>query len=290
MADRVVHVEHCMGTVFSIDIRDPGPWRDAIDAVVVWLHRVDELFSTYRPDSEISRRRRGEPSRPDPLVTEVLDRCAALRAETGGYFSEYWAGELDPTGLVKGWAVERASALLRAHGSADHAVNGGGDVQLAGEAAPGQPWRVGVSDPADRTRVLTVVRGRDLAVATSGTAERGTHIVDPVTGTAADELAAVTVVGRELSQVDAYATAAFAMGASALDWLEALPDHEGLVVSRTGAAHATSGFGALTGPTHDGRGAGNSSVRDQRTSRSPKIGRSSAARPYKLAGEPVGSL
>jgi thiamine biosynthesis lipoprotein len=248
MADRVVHVEHCMGTVFSIDIRDPGSWGAAIEAVVAWLHRVDRLFSTYRADSEISRLRRGELTRTevDPLVSEVLEQCAVLRAETGGYFSELWSGELDPTGLVKGWAIERASALLRAHGSAHHAVNGGGDVQLAGESSPGQPWRVGISDPLDRTRLLTVVGGRDFAVATSGTAERGAHIVDPVTGETADGLAAVTVVGRELSRVDAYATAAFAMGAGALEWIENLPRHEGLVVSTTGPTHHTSGFAALT--------------------------------------------
>ncbi len=165
-----------------------------------------------------------------------------MQRETDGFFSAVWDGRLDPTGLVKGWAIERASALLRAAGSDNHAVNGGGDMQIAGEMAPGEPWRVGISDPRDPARLLAIVEGRDFAIATSGVAERGRHIVDPRDGAPAAELAAVTVVGASLTRVDAYATAAFAMGGAALGWLEAQPAHEGLVVSADGAAASTSRF------------------------------------------------
>jgi thiamine biosynthesis lipoprotein len=221
-----------MGTVFTVDVRDPGDWAPAIDEVVADLHHVDAVFSTYRADSDISRIGRGELTvhAADPLVAQVLDLCAAMRAETGGWFTAMPAGRLDPTGLVKGWAVERASATLRRHGSVNHAVNGGGDVQTAGEPEPGEPWRIGVSDPLDRTRVLAVVTGRDVAVATSGTAERGAHIVDPFTGRAATALAAVTVVGASLTRTDCFATAAFAMGEAAAAWLDALPEHRAVVV------------------------------------------------------------
>jgi thiamine biosynthesis lipoprotein len=247
---RAVHVEHCMGTVFSIDIRGPGAWADAIDTVVGWLHRVDAVFSTYRPGSDISRLRRGELSLTDsdPHVAEVLDLCAQMRHETDGYFTARWQGQLDPTGLVKGWAIERASRLLRAAGSDSHAINGGGDMQLAGEAAPGRPWRVGISDPLDRTRVLRVVAGRDLAVATSGVAERGAHIINPFTGTPPDGLASVTIVGPALTRVDSYATAAFAMGHAAAAWVDTLPGHDALLVRTDGTAHSTPGFGRLAQP------------------------------------------
>ena len=137
-----LHVEPCMGTVFSIDIRDPGPWADTIDDVVRWLHFVDATFSTYREDSDISRIRRGELRVADanPYVEEVLDLCAYVHRETGGYLTALPHGQLDPTGLVKGWAIERASALLRRLGSVHHAINGGGDIQLAGRAASDRPW------------------------------------------------------------------------------------------------------------------------------------------------------
>lgn len=242
-APRTVHVEHCMGTVFSIDIRDPGSWATAIAEVVAWLHRVDQVFSTYKAGSDISRIRRGERAvaDADPHVAEVLNLCDVVEAETDGYFSARWDGGIDPTGLVKGWAIERASRILRAHGSHNHLVNGGGDVQLAGEPAPGEAWGVGISDPLDRSRLLTIVSGRDLAVATSGTTERGAHIVDPHGAGPARDLASVTVVGRSLTRVDAYATAAFAMGRPALPWIERW-GHEALMVLAGGTVTWTPGF------------------------------------------------
>lgn len=241
---RTLHVEDCMGTVFTIDVRDPGWWGEAIDDAVAWLHRVDAVFSTYRPESDISRIRRGQLAveDADPDVALVVDLCTAVEGETGGYFTAVWDRQIDPTGLVKGWAIEEASRRLSAHGIRNHAVNGGGDIQLAGESAPGQPWRVGISDPFDCTQLLTVVDGRDFAVATSGTAERGAHILNPLTGERAGELASVTVVGRSLTRVDAYATAAFAMGDDALAWIESVPGYEGLVVSADGVVTSTSGW------------------------------------------------
>jgi thiamine biosynthesis lipoprotein len=239
---RNIHVEQCMGTVFTIDIRDRGSWDDAVSDAISWLHSVDRVFSTYRADSDISRIGRGDLDviDADPRVGEVLGLCAEMQRDTRGYFTAMVNGRLDPTGLVKGWAIEGASDILRAHGSHNHAVNGGGDMQLAGERAPTEHWRVGISDPFDRTRVLTVVTGRDLAVATSGVAERGAHIVNPFTGRPATELASVTVVGTSLTRVDALATAAFAMGAGAFAWLESLPGCEGLVVGADGSVDATA--------------------------------------------------
>lgn len=233
-----------MGTVFSIAVRDPGVWDNALNEVVGWLHRVDEVFSTYREHSDVSRIRRGELTiaDADPLVQEVLSLCDVLSAETDGYFTADLPGGLDPTGLVKGWAIERASALLRDRGSRNHAINGGGDMQLAGEAAPGRPWRVGVSDPRDRSRILTVVTGRDFAVATSGLVERGAHIIDPTTRASARGVASVTVTGTSLTRVDAYATAAFAMGPDALRWIESRPGYEAMVVTLDGAMHSSAGF------------------------------------------------
>ena len=247
---RTVHVEPCMGTVFSFDLRDPGDWTSALAEAVAWLHEVDATFSTYRDDSVVSRLSRGELTLPEcsAQVQEVFALCEQVFSESKGYFSVRAApdGGLDPSGMVKGWAIERASDLLAAHGSRNHAVNGGGDIQLEGESAPGQPWRIGITDPRNSQRVLVVLAGRDLAVATSGIAERGAHIVDPHTGRPPSELASVSIVGRRLTLVDAYATAAFAMGADALAWIESLVGFEGLLVHSDGSTHATSGWSDLT--------------------------------------------
>ena len=235
-APRTVHVEHCMGTVFTIDIRDEGRWDAAVREVVDWLHTVDAVFSPYQEHSDLSRIRRGELAVADahPDFLPVLDLCAQAQTATGGAFTAMRDGKLDTTGLVKGWAVERASALLRGRGSANHGINGGGDMQLAGEVEPGRPWAVGILDPQDRTRVLTVVSGRDFAVATSGTAERGAHIIDPRTGRPVTAIASATVVGPSLTFADAYATAAAVLARDAVRWIDDRPDYAALLVTAEG--------------------------------------------------------
>jgi FAD:protein FMN transferase len=236
-----------MGTVFSFDIRatDVPRARTAVEEAVGWLHRVDELFSTYRPQSQLRRLARGEVSEADcdPLVSEVLRLCEDAEAHSDGWFSQRYAGDLDPTGLVKGWAVERASQLLRAAGAVGACVNGGGDVQLCGHPE-GRPWRAGISDPLRPGRLAAVVESAaELAVATSGTAERGCHVLDPHTGAPPKGgLASITVLAQGLTAADAWATAAFAMGADARDWLEALPEVEAFAVTADGATWHTDGF------------------------------------------------
>ncbi|GGU65326.1 FAD:protein FMN transferase [Streptomyces albospinus] len=240
-----------MGTVFSFDIRDARTpaVESALGDAVAWLHHVDAVFSTYRADSPVSRLARGEIGLGEcpALVREVLDLCERVGHATDGWFSITANGGLDPTGLVKGWAVERAAQILRAAGAHHTCVNGGGDLQLSGEAAPGMPWRIGIAHPHRPGDLCTVVTGRDLAVATSGTAERGAHILDPHTGTPVTGLASVTVVGRSLTTTDAYATAAFAMGAGARDWLAGLDGHEGFAVARDGGTWHTRGFPGTPG-------------------------------------------
>lgn len=253
------HVEHVMGTVVSFDVRlgdspdadadspDVDGLRSAIAAAVTWLHRVDAVFSTYRDDSQISRLGRGELRLDDcdPDVAFVLDLCAHVGRLSHGYFSSTYAGRLDPTGLVKGWSIERAADLLREAGSRNHSVNGGGDVQACGEPEPGRPWQVGVTHPFDRTGFASVVRIRDAAVATSGTAERGLHVLDPFTGRPATQLVSMTVVGPDLTRTDAYATAALAMGGAARDWLESLDGFEGFAVAADGGGWWTTGYPKL---------------------------------------------
>ncbi|MBP0451635.1 FAD:protein FMN transferase [Kitasatospora sp. RG8] len=230
-----------MGTVFSFAVRDPAPGTEAaLRRIAGRLHEIDAVFSPYRSDSDVSRLDRGELALGGchPDVAEVLARCREVAAETDGWFTDRPAGRLDPSGWVKGWAVEEASRMLRAAGSADHVVSGGGDVQTAGG-----PWRVGIADPLNPGALAATVTGHDLAVATSGTAERGPHIIDPHTGRPATGLASLTLVGRGLARTDAWATAAFAMGpARALAWATRHPAVEALAITPDGTRHRTPGF------------------------------------------------
>jgi FAD:protein FMN transferase len=234
-----------MGTVVSFDVPawtaaagDDG----ALSQVLRWLHWVDATFSPYRAGSDVSRYGRGEVPLTGcvPELAEVLEACAEVSERSGGYFTATPGGHLDPSGYVKGWAIERAASMLTAAGSQEHSVNGGGDVQCAGR----RRWRIGIADPLRRGQLALVVAGRDFAVATSGTAERGAHIVDPHTGRAAAGLASITVVGPGLTLADAYATAAFAMGSRARDWVEGLDGYEAFAITPAGATWQTTGFGA----------------------------------------------
>ncbi|SEK93176.1 FAD:protein FMN transferase [Streptacidiphilus jiangxiensis] len=235
-----------MGTVFSFVVRDPSPAVDeALHAAVARLHAIDARFSPYRADSEVGRIAHGEACVDDasPELAEVLERCAEVEQLTDGWFSAYPEGRLDPSGWVKGWAVEQACALLCEAGSTEHCVNGGGDVQSVGG-----PWRVGVADPFRPGSLAAVLAGRDLVVATSGTAERGAHILDPRTGESAAGLLSLTLVSSgpaRLARTDAFATAAFAMGPEqGLAWVERQPSLEALAILPDPAApkRATSEF------------------------------------------------
>jgi thiamine biosynthesis lipoprotein len=235
------HVEHCMGTVFSIELReriDAGDFAAALQR----LHWVDSTFSTYRDDSQISRLDRGEITLAQcaPEVGAVLARCARLRTDTEGYFDAHASGRLDPSGVVKGWAIEALHQALRRAGSGWHCINGGGDIRCAG--GRGRPWRLGIAHPLVPGELVTVVEGADFALATSGTAERGAHILDPHTGRAPSALASISLVGADLTVVDAYATAAFAMGAAARAWLTAQAGIEALAVTERGEVWSTAGF------------------------------------------------
>jgi FAD:protein FMN transferase len=142
----------------------------------------------------------------------------------------------------QGLGAERASGVLAGAGLASHYVNAGGDVRLRGRPHPERVWCIGIADPHRPGRLLTTVHGSDLAVATSGTAERGAHVLDPHRRAAAVHWASVTVAGESLTLADGYATAAVAIGRRALGWLEGLDGYEALLVDADGAVSRTAGF------------------------------------------------
>ncbi|GAA1387982.1 FAD:protein FMN transferase [Catellatospora chokoriensis] len=239
--------DEVMGTVATVHIAEdwpPARLRELADLVFTWLHEVDRRFSTYRPDSEVNRLDRRELATADCSadLRHVLDQCAEFWRRTDGYFDAYATGRLDPSGYVKGWSVQVASEMLRAAGANNHSIDAGGDFQLAGRPAPDEQWLVGIRHPWQRDRVAWVVTGTDLAVATSGTYERGAHVTNPHDGRPARDLVSVTVAGPRLAEADAYATAALAMGLPALRWLATLDGYESAVITSAGDAYRSDGL------------------------------------------------
>jgi thiamine biosynthesis lipoprotein len=240
--DKHVHVEHVMGTAVTFDVRGERPEREAIAAAVEWLHDVDAEFSTYRPQSAVSRLGRGDLAIADASeqLRWVVRRCVRLREETGGFFDAYATGTFDPSALVKGWAVQRAADGLQAAGVERFCINAGGDVVGRGR------WRVGIRHPLDARAIAAVVEAEDLAVATSALYERGEHVLNPASGRAPAGVLSVTVAGPDLGLADAYATAALAMGADGPAWTLELGGYEAMTILADETVWTTPGFPAVT--------------------------------------------
>lgn len=238
-----------MGTVVSIDVRDPDVAAAAVNDVIEYLRDVDRRFSTYRQDSEISRIGRGELNLDDATadVRWIMGLCDDLERLTDGYFdARRYRGDglADPTGVVKGWAVEEASFRLIEAGARNFYLNAGGDAVVRGEPESGQAWRVGIAHPRRRDRLAAVLEIHDGAIATSGTYERGLHVIDPHTGVPATELVSLTVVGPSLTYADAYATAAFAMGVPGVTWLARHEGYAAFAIAADDRTLATPGLAA----------------------------------------------
>lgn len=239
-------VTHVMGMPISLALRGRHTCDHLAESawvrVVASLREVDLIFSTYRPDSCISRLGRGEIQLADcpPEVPEVFALGAAAEDASHGAFSVHLPAIgggtlLDPSGVVKGWAVQRAARILEELDDTDYCLSAGGDMTCRTARSDTDPWRIGIEDPHDPARLIAVVPLRGGAVATSGTAHRGGHLVDARTGLAPASVASVTVVAGSLTWADIDATAAFALGPDAADWLSTRPGRSGLVVWKDGS-------------------------------------------------------
>lgn len=258
-------VEQVMGMPVSFHVRGPlardgadrtsasGAGTDAASAavqgVIADLHRIEEIFSTFRASSQVSRIRTGRLAleAADLWVQEVATLCDRAREVTGGWFDADLPDpdgvrRFNPTGLVKGWAIERVTRTLAAAlPGHDVLVNAGGDIAVRCSRTDTPDWVLGIEDPAQRSRMLATVPLRNGGTATSGTAARGAHILDPATGRPVTTLRSVTVIGPDLMWADVHATAAFAMGEACFDHLATLTDHLSLVVLGDGTTRTIAG-------------------------------------------------
>lgn len=237
--------ELIMGMPITVEIIGDGSVvQRMIAAVFAYFVSVDNRFSTYKKDSEISRINAGLPkAKWGKEIKEVLKLCEQTRRDTLGYFDIEHNGQLDPSGLVKGWAIQNAAELLRKQGFSDFCIEAGGDIQTNGTNEEGKPWRIGIRNPFNMDQIVKVLRVSGQAVATSGTYIRGQHIYNPLK---ADEqitdVKSLTVIADHIYDADRFATAAFAMGKRGIGFLESLPGLEGYMIDKNGIATFTSHF------------------------------------------------
>lgn len=237
-----------MGMPVTVEIVDRVP-ANHLESVYDYFTAVDMRFSLYKPDSEISAYNRGE----IPLAAlsaamrEVLALASRTKADTNGIFEiRRPDGVLDPSGIVKGWAVRNAALVLKASGVRNFYVDAGGDIQTGGHNEDGESWRVGIRNPFNDQEIVKAVSLSECGIATSGTYVRGQHIYnpdrpdEPIT-----DIVSLSVIGPDVLEADRFATAAFAMGGHGIYFLEDQQGLEGYVIAANGVATQTSGFGAF---------------------------------------------
>ena len=233
-----------MGMPITLDVVDASVTHEDLEDVFALFLSVDEAFSTYKDTSDISRINRGElrVEQASALVQMVLELGEQTRRETRGYFDMQRGGMLDPSGIVKGWAVRQAARMLTGRGFQHFYVDAGGDIQVVGQHHGG-PWRVGIRNPFNRHGHVKVLALTNRGVATSGTAIRGQHIYNPYQPTTPiHEIVSLTVIGPDIYEADRFATAAFAMGREGIRFIESVADCEGYLIDEEARATCTSGF------------------------------------------------
>jgi thiamine biosynthesis lipoprotein len=237
-----------MGMPITMDVVGDVDGR-AAEIAFQYFCDVDARFSPYKTGSELSAMNRGE-LRVDQLseeMHEVLSLAELTRHETMGYFDiRRPDGKVDPSGLVKGWAIRNAARRIEAAGHDRYCVEAGGDIQCRGENEHGAPWRVGIRNPFSFDEIVKVLVPGDGGVATSGAYLRGRHIYDPHRSQAApDDIASITVIARDIYEADRFATAAFAMGREGIGFIESRHGLEGYSIDRYGVATMSSGFSRM---------------------------------------------
>ncbi len=234
-----------MGMPVTVDVMDPRATEKTIDGIFEYFAYVDRKFSTYKPDSEISMINRNELA-----LEQASDEMKAIfmlaektRQESEGYFQILQNGTYDPSGIVKGWAIMQAAEQLQQAGFENFYVDAGGDIQVSGKNGTGQDWRVGIQNPFNLMEIVKVLSISNCGIATSGTYVRGQHIYNPQNiDQPVPEIISLTVVGPNIFDADRFATAAFAMGFSGINFIEELDGFEAYMIDLQGMATYTSGF------------------------------------------------
>ncbi len=233
-----------MGMPVTVEIVDAAT-DEALNAVYEYLEYVDAKFSTYKPESEISRLNRREITleQASEDMRSIFALAELTRQETDGYFDIERDGYYDPSGIVKGWAIYNAAEILRERGFTNYYVDAGGDIQAVGKNSRGEKWRVGIRNPFNVTEIVKVLSIADAGVATSGTYIRGQHIYNPKrSNQPITDIVSLTVVGPNVFDADRLVTAAFAMGREGIWFIQDLDGFEGYLIDATGQATFTSGF------------------------------------------------
>lgn len=228
-----------------VEVVDTKVLEQDLDDIFDYFTYIDQKFSTYKENSEISQINQGKLAKKNwshemKLIFKLSENT---KKETAGYFNIYFNHKYDPSGIVKGWAIHKASKLLEKKGFHNFYVSAGGDIQVKGVNNRGKSWQIGLKNPFDTKALVKVLQLTDKGFATSGVYIRGQHIYNPhLPGKKIDKIISLSVIGPNIYEADRFATAAFAMDEKGIEFIEQLSGYEGYMINRDGIATYTSGF------------------------------------------------
>ena len=230
----------------TIEIADDYADKKIFRKIFSYFKQIDKKFSTYKENSEISKINRGELPKKEwsSEMKEVFKLSEETKRETGGYFDiQRPNGNYDTSGLVKGWAILKATDILKENGFKNFYIDAGGDIQTFGKNDKNEPWKIGIRNPFKTEEIIKKFHIKNQGVATSGTYIRGQHIYNPKKPSESiNDIVSLTVIGPNIYEADRFATAAFAMGENGIYFIENLPNFEGYMIDKNGIAKMTSGF------------------------------------------------
>lgn len=238
-----------MGMPVTVEIVDAFATKKVLGEIFDYFTYIDNKFSTYKENSEIIHINQGKLQKKDYScdMKEVLKLCEQTKSETNGYFDIEMNGKRDPSGLVKGWAIYNAANLLAGMGFKNYYVEAGGDIQVSGKNRDGKKWRIGIRNPFNRNETVKTVSLTNNGIATSGTYIRGQHVYNPFNPKQKiSDIVSLTVIGKNIYEADRFATAAFAMGKSGIEFMEKLSGFERYMIDSMETATFTSGFNKYT--------------------------------------------
>jgi len=226
------------------DEKDQKETSDHIEEVFRYFNKINETFSPFKETSEIFKlnEKKISTSQLSSEVKHILKLAAETHKLSGGYFDIVYKGHLDPSGIVKGWAINNGAEILKNHGYENYYVEIAGDIQTSGHHKEDNFWKIGIRNPLKTSEIVKVVNLKGQGIATSGTYMQGVHIYDPVNRKKANELLALTVIGPNVYEADRFATAAFAMGKAGINFIASRPGLAGYAIDHEGVATYTTDF------------------------------------------------
>ena len=233
-----------MSMPVTIEIVDSNATEKVFEEIFNYLISVDERFSTFKKDSEITLYNEGKIDKKDLSddMKKIFSLSEEMKNKTDGFFDIVYNNKVDTSGLVKGWAIYNASLMLRQKGFENFYVEIAGDIEVAGLNNEGKKWAIGIRNPFNKKENIKVLYLSDIGIATSGTYENGDHIYNPIEKRVVNEIESLTVIGPNVYEADCLATACFAMGTNGIYFLEKIPNFEGYMIDHNKVATFTNGF------------------------------------------------